>query len=436
SVISSRLNHYIKMICADLDKFNEDKIKQSDSLLTFSNNDDIPMLDITVMRKFLFLTRNVVKRDKSTNSIDDMEKFSKVVSLMENNVTVATEMDAIDHYSKNPQENGKSALRMITTVAEALEACCVILEVLLLVDNSSDSNKKLLSKDLVTSCLHLVRNQLDFTIYPIIDLSLFADEGDDDLFTTTQAYHFVKLIQSSSQAHKRTIATFLPNIIRFFRQLYSLIQSEELGDDVLVIIAYISVAPFSHEFIDNTINSCILFDDSNDRVTTNNSSVKNDYSTFNLYEQLKYCALDILKNIFSHYPKQRKWIFEEILTSIGSLTAVIDSGKQRRYRLQDNRSIHITSALFMQLVQCCAAITDATSHRNWFKKWTIQYQKATKNQNVKQLKILDDKLTQRAANAWKSSTEAAASSASFVLEFLMSKYVSYWKGCIECFFEC
>jgi hypothetical protein len=94
---------------------------------------------------------------------------------------------------------------------------------------------------------------------------------------------------------------------------------------------------------------------------------------------------------------------------------------KRSYRLRDNQSIHVISALFMQLVQCSSSLSDLSSHKNWFRKWNIKYQKASKSKNENQMKLLDDKLIHRATDAWRSGAEAAANSASFFLEFLMSK---------------
>lgn len=227
------------------------------------------------------------------------------------------------------------------------------------------------------------------------------------LLVTTNAHAFLDMITTLPK-EKHLLSTFIPSIIRFFRRAFTLILSEELDDDVLVIIAYICMAPFFHDYSET--NRSILLESDDDK------------QSFNPYEHLKFFALDILKHIFSSYPKHRRWIFEEILTSLGSLTTMDGI---RRYRLRDNRSIHVISALFMQLVQCCSSITDKSSHINWYRKWNIKYQKVSKRNDADQIKALDDKLVQRASNAWRTCTEAASNSASFFLEFLMSKYDLY-----------
>ncbi|EPB92937.1 hypothetical protein HMPREF1544_00011 [Mucor circinelloides 1006PhL] len=394
-MITSRLSHYISCICQDLDQYNMDKIKAKDSLLTFRETDDLPTLDIGVMKKFTSLTASIIKHHKNLDALD-MEKFGKVIKLMENTVIVSTDIDIIEHYAKNAAENKESAFDLLTLINDALETCAMIFDIL----TTCKLDKKFLSQNLITNCLHFIKNQLDYTIYPIIDANGFEDEA---ISLTSNADYFVKLIVESPR-QKHLISTFIPLIIRFFRRAFTLILAEDLDDDVLVIIAYISMAPFFHDFSEST--SSILMQDLDQE------------TIFSPYEQLKFCALDILKHIFSKYPKHRRWIFEEILTSLGSLT-VMDGA--RKYRLRDNRSIHVISALFMQLVQCCSSLSNHVTHKNWYTKWYIRYQKMVKKKNVDQIKLLDDILVQHAADAWRQGAEAAANSASFFLEFLMSK---------------
>ncbi|KAI7900012.1 uncharacterized protein BX663DRAFT_172351 [Cokeromyces recurvatus] len=395
---TSRLTHYINCICDDLDQYNENKQKMADSLLTFRDTDDLPTLDITIMRKITSLVSSIIKQYKNLELID-MVKFGKIIRLMENTVIIATDIDIIELCGKNPTEdnNKESILKLLTLISDGLEACFMIFEIL----TTCNLDKQFLSRNLITNCLHFIKNQLDFTIYPLIDLSHFEDEATS---LTTSAHAFFCLIESSSK-ERHLLSTFVPLITRFFRRAFTFILSEDLDDDVLVIVAYISMGPFFHDYSES--HKSILL------VTDNYENL-----SFNPYEQLKFVALDILKHIFSKYPKHRRWIFEEILTSIGSLTTMEEA---RKYRLRDNRSIHVISALFMQLVQCCSSLSDKVSHKNWFMKWNIKYQKAIKGQDEDQIKMLDDKLVRRATTAWRLGAEAATNSASFFLEFLMSK---------------
>jgi hypothetical protein len=92
---------------------------------------------------------------------------------MENTVIVATDVDMIEHYVKNPMENKGSTFDMLTLINDALETCSMIFEIL----TTCKLDKKFLSQNLVTNCLHFIKNQLDYTIYPIIDANGFEDEA-------------------------------------------------------------------------------------------------------------------------------------------------------------------------------------------------------------------------------------------------------------------
>lgn len=153
-------------ICQDLDEYTQTKQKQTDSLLVFREGDDLATLDITVMRKFGSLTMDTIKHYKNLDSID-MDKFGKVVKLMENTIIVASDLDIIEYYGKSPEENKESACKMLTLVGDALETSCMIFEIL----TTYKLDKKFLSRNLITNCLHFIKNQLDYTIYPLIDIN-------------------------------------------------------------------------------------------------------------------------------------------------------------------------------------------------------------------------------------------------------------------------
>ncbi|KAI8375291.1 hypothetical protein EDC96DRAFT_436900 [Choanephora cucurbitarum] len=391
----SRLSHYIKCICEDLSLYQMTKRKTKGSVLVFGDKDsDLPLLDFQVTRLFGDKVSQVIRRHQNLDSID-MDQFSRVIKLMENTVIYASDLDVIDYHEKHPEDTD-TVYNMLEKINQAFETCSVLFEII----TSCKLDKKYVSHELIVNCLHFIKNQLDYTIYPLLDQS----DAEDSLSLTSSAYLLHQKIQSSSQ--KQSVSSMIPHLIRIFRRLLLYISTEALDDDVLVIFAYISMGPFFHDCL--CPQQSVLL-----QQTKNNEEVK-----FNPYEQLKFYALDILKHLFSKYPKHRRWIFEEILTSLGSLTTMDGT---RKYRLKDNQTIHVMSALFMQLVQCSASIDNLTSHKTWYKKWNIKYQKAVKTGDQDEIKLLDDKLLHRASAAWQQSTESATNSASYFLEFLMSK---------------
>lgn len=169
----SRLAHYMTSICEDLDKYNQDKIKVSDSLLTFRDDDDLPTLDISVMKKFTTLITNTNRHNKNLDSVD-MVQFGKIIKLMENTIIVSTDMDIIEHYVKNTKEDKKeTTIKMLNQISDALDTCCMIFELL----TTCKLDKKFLSRNLITNCLHFIKSQLDYTIYPLIDINAYEDDA-------------------------------------------------------------------------------------------------------------------------------------------------------------------------------------------------------------------------------------------------------------------
>lgn len=160
-------------ICEDLDKYNVDKVKCTDSLLTFRENDDLPTLDITVMKKFTSLISTINRQFKSLDTVD-MVKFGKIIKLMENTIIVSTDMDIIEYYGSNTHEHKGTTLAMMTQINDALDTCSMIFEIL----TTCKLDKKFLSRNLITNCLHFIKNQLDYTIYPLIDVNGFEDDAN------------------------------------------------------------------------------------------------------------------------------------------------------------------------------------------------------------------------------------------------------------------
>ncbi|KAL9031694.1 MAG: hypothetical protein Q9196_000289 [Gyalolechia fulgens] len=72
------------------------------------------------------------------------------------------------------------------------------------------------------------------------------------------------------------------------------------------------------------------------------------------FEGLRRTAMDIISGIFSKYPEQRAFIFDEILTSLQKLPT--KGLKARQFKLSDGTSIQLVSALIMRLIQTSAAL--------------------------------------------------------------------------------
>lgn len=113
----------------------------------------------------------MVEQFKSLESIDTL-KFGKVIKLLENAVTVSTELDIIEDYAQN--KNRANLFSALHLISYAVEACGILFEILV----NCQMDKQFVSLSLVTTCLQVIKNQLDYIIYPFIDLTEFEDENE------------------------------------------------------------------------------------------------------------------------------------------------------------------------------------------------------------------------------------------------------------------
>lgn len=144
-----------------------------------------------------------------------------------------------------------------------------------------------------------------------------------------------------------------------FRQIYRFIQQEDLSEDMVITVSYISIPPF--------------FFDTESTVEKNISLLQMETS-YDPINAIKVSAMDVLRSVFSKYPRHRNWILDEILANVIHVST--DGEFKNRYRTASGKSIHAISALLLQTVQCCTD-TDRSNERSWTQKWELKHQKST-----------------------------------------------------------
>lgn len=225
------------------------------------------------------------------------------------------------------------------------------------------------------------------------------------MLVNNDARAFLRFVESTPAA-KNHVSRMLPLVTHLFRHISTLLSTDGLDDHGIIILCYIAMGVFFHDYTDNN-HSCLV------------QSPGAGDAVINPFEQMKMAALDVLRLLFNRYPQHRKWILSEILTSLNSLTTMDRTVK--RYRLRDNTRIQVMSALLMQLVQCCTVTGDIEDHRQWIRKWEIKYQKVKKEDDTAQIQDLQQKMAQKAVTFWKAGIGAATESATYLLEYLISK---------------
>lgn len=144
-----------------------------------------------------------------------------------------------------------------------------------------------------------------------------------------------------------------------FRQIYRFIQQEDLSEDMVITVSYISIPPF--------------FFDTESTIEKNLSSLQIE-SSDDPIDAIKVSAMDVLRSVFSKYSRHRNWILDEILANVIHVSN--DGEFKSRYRTASGKSIHAISALLLQTVQCCTD-TDRSNERSWTQKWELRHQKST-----------------------------------------------------------
>jgi hypothetical protein len=145
--------------------------------------------------------------------------------------------------------------------------------------------------------------------------------------------------------------------------LYRFIQQEDVSDDMVITLSYISIPPFF-------LQSKLLMD------TGAKSPHDHMQTSDNPIDEVKASAMDVLRCVFSKYPKHRSWIIDEILANVIHVSTDVEF--ENRYRIASGTSIHAISALVLQIVQCCTD-TDRSNERSWTQKWELKYQKSNDN---------------------------------------------------------
>ncbi|KAI9255612.1 sister chromatid cohesion C-terminus-domain-containing protein [Phascolomyces articulosus] len=393
-VILEKLSAFVDSVLEQLDQMDDDSNKKYEIL----TQDDPPLLQPTIMQKFTSLVLRAVHYRVIEKM--DLNKLAQMIRSMEQHCLQAMELEVISEYAKVREKKASYDIihKSLDRIVNGLEAAAMVVDIYAV----CKIDKQYLPESLVLTCMQFIRYQLDNTIYPLIDLNGFEE---DVTSLNNDARAFLRYVESTSSA-KYHVSRMLPLATHFFRHVSTLLSTEGLDDHGIIVLCYIAMGAFFHDYTENN-HSCLV-----------ESSGAGD-TMINPFEQMKMSALDVLHLLFSRYPNHRKWILSEILTSLNSLTTMDRTVK--RYRLRDNTKIHVMSALLMQLVQCCTVTSDIEDHRQWIRKWEIKYQKAKKEDDSAQIQELQQKIAQKTTPFWKAGVTAATESATYLLEYLVSK---------------
>ncbi|KAI8137408.1 sister chromatid cohesion C-terminus-domain-containing protein [Fennellomyces sp. T-0311] len=391
--ILKKLSTFVDDILERLDGSND-----SDDKYEVLTKDDPPLLQLSVMQRFTLLTLKA----KQYQVIDkvDAPKLAQIIRSMEQHCVLAVDFDVISEFAQVREQKGNytGIVRLLDRIVNGFEAAAMIFDIY----SVFRIDKQYLPENLLLTCMQFIRTQLDNTIYPLIDLNGFEE---DVTSLNNDARAFLRFVETTPVA-KSHMARMLPLVTHLFRRVDTLLSVEGVDDHGIIVLCYIALGAFFHDYTDDNRSCLVENPGAGDTI-------------INPFEQMKMGALDVLRLLFNKYSQHRKWILSEILTSLNSLTTMDRTVK--RYRLRDSTAIHVMSALLMQLVQCCTVTGDTEDHKQWLRKWEMRYQKAQKDDDSTQLQELRQKLAQKATSYWKAGIDAATESATYLLDYLISK---------------
>lgn len=175
--------------------------------------------------------------------------------------------------------------------------------------------KQIYSEDLLATVLLLVKNLIEGTLNPMIEMR----SGGDRQGAFRSAFPQKKIL--GGLLHEVT------TVISLFSQIFA---NEEATESAINSALYMAAAIV---FIENATNE------------------KDSILGIQRVEVFRMAAMDILAKIFARYPEQRSnIIFEQILTNLEKLP--VNRATARQFKLVDGgKNIQLVSALIMRLVQ-------------------------------------------------------------------------------------
>lgn len=178
------------------------------------------------------------------------------------------------------------------------------------------SEKVLYSEELLQGALRVVQKAVGSCIIPIVEARSSVDSSN--------------LFQSAS-THKKVVSQLLYDTDKVMGLLAKLLAKEEVAETIITTTEFLATRIL---FVENAHNE------------------KDSVLGIQKFEILRRTAMDIIAIVFSKYPEQRTFLFDEILTSVQKLP--IGRQAARQFKLTDGKAIQLVTALIMRLVQASA----------------------------------------------------------------------------------
>jgi len=186
--------------------------------------------------------------------------------------------------------------------------------------------KELYSEELLQSVLCVIEKVLSSCVIPVVEAR--NTDSSSGLF-------------QSASSHKKLVSQLLYDASKVMGLLSELFVRVDMAEAIVTTMEFLATRIL---FVENAHNE------------------KESVLGIQKFETLRRTAMDMIAQIFSGYPEQRIFIFDEILTSLQKLP--ITRQHARQFKLTDGTNIQLVTALIMRLIQTSGTQSNATRKKN------------------------------------------------------------------------
>ena len=236
-----------------------------------------------------------------------VEQLCKLQKLCEG-ALISADITDISIQSEWNEDEVSSWLRRLDTVDGSLRSARTILRIM----SGGREEKQIHSEELLQKVIDLLSKVMDACIIPIVECR--SSDSQSSIFST-------------SSSHKKVILQLLHNAGKVMLLLLELLKKVELAEGIITPIEFFVIRLL---FVDNA------------------HAEKESALGIAKFESFRRTAMNIIAEVFSRYPEQRRFILDEVLTSLQKLP--VKGQQARQYKLEDGTSMQLVSALLMRLV--------------------------------------------------------------------------------------
>ncbi|GAA5994954.1 hypothetical protein JCM5350_007201 [Sporobolomyces pararoseus] len=229
-----------------------------------------------------------------------------------------------------------STHRSLRNLSDALLAIRTALAILTL--GGVSLPKHLFSSDYLESLLAVLRHTLDSFLNPLLESPTTCALSD--------------LFSPAFSETRDKVQELCDNLCSTTDSFSSLVEQEDMGDDLINSAVFFALDPFFHEAAQPLPVA------GKRKTATTNSTQSKTGTMQHALKNMRMSSLTLVRHIYARYAEQRSSIVEEVLSNLGRGDGTAAKKGRGEIRLRNNASIQTVSALLLHLVQTCSADLD------------------------------------------------------------------------------